>query len=145
MVLVLTIACTSCGMAADPALSGAADDAGVRASVAPTLKVGVDPTSFLPRLVVGYHPTAEEVATSGKVCSTDADCATTGQVVFHCSTPYYGQAQCQGVFPPGDQVEPGVAPSCVYYDCPADSECETEPESRSVTCLASQHQGGRDP
>ena len=115
------------------------------ASVAPLLKAGVDPAIFLPTLVVGYHPTAEELATSGHSCATDADCATTdGVVVFHCSTPYYGQAQCQGQFPPGDQVEPGVTPSCLYYECPAGYECESEAESSSVTCLAAQHQGGRD-
>jgi hypothetical protein len=109
------------------------------ASVPPILKPGVDPTIFLPVLVTGYHPTAEELATSGKACSSVADCATGGgQVVFHCSTPYYGQAQCQGVFPPGDQILPGVAPSCVYYECPAGYQCETELETHSVTCLAGQ-------
>ncbi len=117
----------------------AVDDAGtLAASVAPILRAGVDPALFLPRLVAGYHPTAEELATSGKACTSDADCATTGgQVVFHCSTPYYGQAQCQGVFPPGDQVIPGEAPSCVYYECPAGYECEAEAESRSIACIES--------
>jgi hypothetical protein len=136
----------ACG--GDPSMSSSTTPdagAGARASVAPTLKVGVDPSIFLPRLVQGYHPTAEELATSGKACATDGDCATSGgQVVFHCSTPYYGQAQCQGVFPAGDQVEPGVAPSCIYYDCPAGYECETEIESASVTCLEDQHQNGKD-
>jgi hypothetical protein len=118
--------------------SGIATDAGT-ASVPPILKPGVDPSIFLPVVVAGYHPTAEELATSGKACSSDADCATSGgQVVFHCSTPYYGQAQCQGVFPPGDQVLPGTTPSCVYYDCPAGYQCETELETHSVTCLANQ-------
>jgi hypothetical protein len=63
-------------------------------------------------------------------------------VVFRCSRPYYGQAQCQGAFPPGDQVVPGVTPSCVYYDCPTDFECEAEPESHSVACIT--HTGGHD-
>lgn len=121
-------------------------DAGVRASVAPLLKAGVDPAIFLPKLVAGYHPTAAELAISGQSCASDADCvAGDGQVVFHCSTPYYGQAQCQGAFPPGDQIQPGVTPSCVYYDCPADYECEAEAESHSVTCLISQHKGGNRP
>jgi len=116
-----------------------ASDAG-SVSVPPILKAGVDPTIFLPVLVAGYHPTAEELATSGKACTSDADCATSGgQVVFHCSTPYYGQAQCQGVFPPGDQIVAGVAPSCVYYECPAGYQCETELETHSVTCLAGQN------
>ena len=112
---------------------------GGRASVPPILKAGVDPSIFLPTLVLGYHPTAEELATSSKACSTAADCATSGgQVVFHCSVPYYGQAQCQGVFPAGDQVVAGTLPSCVYYDCPVGYQCETELESHSVTCLAGQ-------
>jgi hypothetical protein len=119
--------------------SAAAPDGGV-ASVPPILKAGVDPTIFLPVLVAGYHPTPEELATSGKACSSDADCSTSGgQVLFHCSTPYYGQAQCQGVFPPGDQIVPGVAPSCVYYECPSGYQCETEVETHSVTCLAGQN------
>jgi hypothetical protein len=117
---------------------GSVSDAG-RASVTPILRVGVDPSIFLPVVVAGYHPTAEELATSGKACSSLADCATSGgQVVFHCSTPYYGQAQCQGVFPAGDQTVPGVAPSCAYYECPAGYQCETEAETHSVTCLAGQ-------
>jgi len=123
--------------AQDPALS---DDAGV-ASSAPILKAGVDPAIFLPTVVAGYHPTQEELAASGRACVGDTDCATGGQVVFHCSTPYYGQAQCQGTFPPGDQVVPGTSPSCAYYDCPTGFECETEAESHSVTCLADQHKG----
>jgi hypothetical protein len=124
----------------DPTSTVASDAGGV--SVPPILKAGVDPTIFLPVLVAGYHPTAEELATSGKACSSDADCATSGgQVVFHCSTPYYGQAQCQGVFPPGDQILPGVAPSCVYYECPSGYQCETEVETHSVTCLAGQSGG----
>ena len=110
----------------------------------PILKPGVDPSIFLPVVVAGYHPTAEELATTGKACSSDADCATSGgQVVFHCSTPYYGQAQCQGAFPPGDQIVPGVAPSCAYYECPAGYQCETEVETHSVTCLAGQGQNGK--
>src|SRR5512138_1910237 len=96
LIAVLLSACTN-----DPTTQiTTVDDAGtVAASVAPILRPGVDPALFLPHLVTGYHPTAEELATSGKSCSSDADCATSGgQVVFHCSTPYYGQAQCQGVF-----------------------------------------------
>ncbi len=138
----------ACGGASDAADTSSADGGApdaARASVAPTLKAGVDPAIFLPTVVAGYHPTAEELATSGKSCASDADCKTSGgQVVFHCSTPYYGQAQCQGAFPPGDQVVPGVTPSCAYYDCPADYECEAEPSTHAVACLQSQHQGGRD-
>jgi hypothetical protein len=134
--------------AAQPGLDGGlliVDDAGLaRFSVAPTLRAGIDPSIFLPTLVVGYHPTAEELATSGKACSGEADCATSGgQVVFHCSTPYYGQAQCQGVFPAGDQVQPGVTPSCAYYECPTGFECEAGAETHSVTCLEDQPHHGR--
>jgi hypothetical protein len=117
------------------------------ASVPPILNSGVDPSIFLPQLVVGYHPTPEELATSGRACASDADCATSGgQVVFHCSTPYYGQAQCQGTFPPGDQVVPGVTPSCAYYSCPVGYECGAEPQTHSVTCVQSQgNQKGKTP
>ena len=110
-----------------------------RVSPAPTLKPGVDPSIFLPKPVGGYHPTAEETMTSGKACASDADCATGGgQVVFHCSTPYLGHAQCQGTFPLGDQVVPGVSPSCAYYDCPAGYDCATDTMSHSVTCFYAQ-------
>jgi hypothetical protein len=116
------------------------------ASLPPTLKPGVDTSIFLPKIVAGYHPTPEELATSGKACSSDADCATSGgQVVFRCSTPYYGQAQCQGSFPPGDQTVPGMTPSCAHYNCPAGYECEAEAESHSVTCLQGQHSGKSAP
>ena len=112
---------------------------GPRASPAPTLKPGVAPSIFLPQPGGGYHPTAAELATSGKECASDADCATSGgQVVFHCSTPYFGHAQCQGAFPPGEKVLPGATPSCAYYDCPADYECATDAKSHSVTCLYAQ-------
>lgn len=117
-------------------------DAG-RVSPAPALKPGVDPAMFLP-LVAGYNPSAEELATSGKGCASDADCATSsGQIVFRCSTPYYGHAQCQGTFPPGEKVTPGVVPSCAYYDCPAGYECATDATSLSVTCLPVQASAGK--
>ena len=110
-----------------------------RATPAPALKSGVDPSIFLPKLVAGYSPTAQELATSGKACASDADCATTGGlIVFHCSTLYDGHAQCQGAFPSGDKVVAGVAPSCAYYDCPAAYQCETDAKSHSVTCLSAQ-------
>jgi hypothetical protein len=127
---------------ADAAVAGG--DAGVRASVPPILVTGVDPAIFLPTLVQGYHPTPQELATSGKSCASESDCASSGQVVFHCSTPYYGQAQCQGAFPPGDQIIPPIATtSCVYYTCPAGYECEAEAETHSVSCIEDQSHGGR--
>ena len=102
----------------------------------PTLKAGVDPSIFLPVSAVGYHPTAGEAATSGQACASDVDCATSdGQVVFHCSLPYYGHAQCQGAFPLGYPVTPGVTPSCAYYDCPAAYQCEADARSHSLACL----------
>lgn len=145
MLLVLGLA--ACGSSAND--SGVLVDAGVvgttsaAVSVAPTLKPGVDPSIFLPTVIAGYHPTAAELAIEGKACAVDADCANPGgRVVFSCSTPYYGQAQCQGDFPPGDQVEPPAAqPSCAYYDCPTGYQCETEAESASVTCLADDSAG----
>ncbi len=124
------------GVPSTGAPSASSPDA-ARATPAPAFKPGVDPAIFLPQLVIGYQPTAQELATSGKACVSDADCATTGGlVVFHCSTPYYGHAQCQGAFPPGDKVVPGVAPSCAYYDCPAGYQCATDAKSHSVTCLS---------
>jgi hypothetical protein len=106
------------------------------ASVAPSLKPGVDRAIFLPDLFSGYHPSAEDLDTAGKSCSSSADCATSdGEVVFTCSRPYHGQSQCQGVFPPGADVFPGVSPSCVYYSCPAGYVCAAEAQTRSVTCL----------
>jgi len=126
------------GVPSTGAPSASSPDA-ARATPAPAFKPGVDPAIFLPQLVIGYQPTAQELATSGKACVSDADCATTGGlVVFHCSTPYYGHAQCQGAFPPGDKVVPGVAPSCAYYDCPAGYQCATDAKSHSVTCLSAQ-------
>jgi hypothetical protein len=115
-------------------------------STAPTLKPGVDSAIFLPVLVAGYHPNAEELATAGKACSSAADCATgEGQVVFHCSAPNHGQAQCQGVFPAGDSVVPGVAPSCAYYDCDSGYACNANAETHSVACVSARNkQTGTD-